>query len=553
MRVVIVGGVAAGPKTAARIVRVCPDAQVTIVEKGEFMSYAGCGLPYYISGVVKEQKELMATPTGVVRDGKFFSKVKNIRVLNHTEAVAIDRAEKLVMLKHADGSGSSLEYDKLVLATGASPVKPPIPGIGLDNIYSLQTIEDAEAIRGQLRQDKKPDAVIVGGGLIGVEMAEALVDCGCRVTMVELMPQVLAMLDPEMAALVQKHLEAKGVKVMTGTKVTGFEGDGKVSHVNTDKGAIDAGMVIMAIGVKPNAKLAAEAGLELGVCGTIKVDDTMRTSAPDIYSAGDCVDCKNIITGKNCYVPLGSTANKQGRVAANNICGVEDHFHGIVGSAICKVFDFAAARTGLGEREAEENGYDVVTCLAPAPDKPHFMPTARPLMLKLIADRKSGRLLGAQAVGPGCADKRMDVAATAIAAGLTVEQVANLDLCYAPPYSPAVDNIITAANVLRNKISGMMTGISSREVKEKLDRGDDFVMLDVRGPAELETMKIDPCVNIPLGALRDRLGELDKEREIVTYCKISLRGYEAALILKHAGFKNVKVMDGGVLMWPYKK
>ena len=363
----------------------------------------------------------------------------------------------------------------------------------------------------------------------------------------------MTMLDPEMAILVQKHFESKGVKVLTNTKVTGFDGDDAVKKVLTDQGELPADMVIMAIGVRPNVKLAENAGLKIGEKGGIVVNEQMQTSNSDIYAAGDCVETTNIITGKSAYVPLGSTANKQGRVAANSICGIEDRFPGICGSAICKVFEFNVARTGLGEQEAKDAGYDVEITLAPAPDKPHFMSTMRPLFLKLIADKKTGKLLGAQAVGPGDGDKRIDIAATAITAGMTLEQVANLDLCYAPPYSPAMDNILTAANILRNKIDGKFVAIRPEEVKAKIDAGEDLVMLDVRSPAELEQMKIEPCVNIPLGQLRKRVNELDKDKEIIVYCKISLRGYEAGLILQDAGFTDVKVMDGGILMWPYKK
>jgi len=555
MKIVIIGGVAAGPKVASKIIRNCPEAEVTIVEKGEFLSYAGCGLPYYISGVVESQKELMATPVGTVRDSVFFQNVKNVKVLNYTEATEIDRKSKKVTIKLQDGSEDCVDYDKLVLATGATPVYPPIPGINLKNIYTLHGVDDAEGIKAQLSDCKAMDAVIVGGGLIGVEMAEALTERGCRVSIVEMLPRILPMLDPEMAILAEKHFEAKGVKILTATKVLGFQGKLDVQQVITDQAIINAGMVILAVGVKPNVVLASSAGLEIGSTGAIQVNPQMQTSDPEIYAAGDCVECVNRITGKPCFIPLGSTANKQGRVAANSICGMDDSFPGVVGSSVCKVFDFSVARTGLSEQDAKDNGFDVVICLAPAPDKAHFMPTMKPLLLKLIADRKTRRLLGAQATGMGVADKRIDVAATAISAGMTVDEVANLDLCYAPPYAPAMDNLITAVNILRNKMDGLLEGITAAEVKAKMDKDDNFVFLDVRTGAELNQMRIDPCLHIPLGKLRSSLEQLEKYKysEIIAFCKISLRGYEAALILKSAGFENVKVMDGGILMWPYKK
>jgi len=554
MKVVIIGGVAAGPKVASRIIRLAPDAEVTIVEKGKLLSYAGCGLPYYISGVVKEQAELMSTPVGVVRDPVFFHKVKNVRVLNQTEAISVDRAGKRAEVKDLNsGEESWLDYDKLVFATGAAPVVPPIPNIELENIFTLHGVHDAEGIKTILSETKARDVVVVGGGLIGVEATEALVESGCRVTVVEMLPQTLSMLDWEIAKLVEQHMESHGVKVLTSTKVQSFEGSGKVERVVTDQGSLTADMVILAIGVRPTTKLAQDAGLEIGTTGAIKVDPRMCTSDPDIYAAGDCVECVDLLTSNACFVPLGSTANKQGRVAANNICGLSDTFPGVLGSTVCKVFDYCVGRTGLTETAAHKLGYETVTALAPAPDKAHFMPGAKPLLLKLVADKKSRRLLGTQATGPGVADKRIDVAAMAITGGMTVDQLANADLCYAPPYAPAMDNIITAANVARNKLDGLMVGVSSAEVHRMMEDGTDFVFLDVRSPAEYEQVRLPRSTLIPLGALRGRTEELRKDKDIIAFCKVSLRGYEAALILKAAGFEKVRVLDGGVVMWPFEK
>ncbi|HAS84355.1 MAG TPA: pyridine nucleotide-disulfide oxidoreductase [Verrucomicrobia bacterium] len=550
MNVVIIGGVAAGPKAASRINRLCADAKVTIVEKGELLSYAGCGLPYYISGVVKESKELMTTSAGTVRDTAFFQNVKNARVLNRTEATAIDRTRKTVHVRNAAGEVQDLPYDKLILATGAESALPPIPGITLDNIFNLKDIHDADRIKAAVEPHKAINAVIVGGGLIGVEVAEAFQEMGCRLTVIEFLPHILSIMDPEMAALVEGHFEAKGVKIQTRTKVLEFKGEGRVERVVTDRGEFPADIVLVAVGVRPSARLAQEAGLVIGPTRAIAVNAQMQTSDPDIYAVGDCAEKVNMITGKPAYVPLGSTANKEGRVAANAICGMPDAFPGILGSAICKVFDFTVARTGLGEKEAREAGYDVVTCLAPAPDRPHFMPTSKPLFLKLIADRASRKLLGGQATGPGNAERRMDIVAMALTAGMTVDQLANADLCYAPPYSPAVDNLITAANILRNIMDGLMSGITPSDVLARREGGESFTLLDVRSPAEVAQMRIDGSLNIPLGALRKRLGDIDRSKPVIAFCKISLRGYEAALILKQAGFTDVKVMDGGILMWP---
>ncbi len=327
LKAVIIGGVAAGPKAAAKIARLDPEAEVTLLEKGKILSYAGCGLPYYVSGVVKEEKDLMSTPIGVVRDAGFFQKVKNVKVLTETEALEIDRVGKRVRARRAgEANDFWLPYDKLVLATGAKPIIPPIPKANLANISALHSLADAERIKALVTQAKGREVVMVGGGLIGVEAVEALFECDCRVTLVEMLPQILPMLDWEMAQLVERHMELYGVKVLTNTKVTAFEGDEVVTGVMTTQGRLPADLVVLGIGVRPNVELARAARLQIGVLGGIKVDETMRTSDPEIYAAGDCVESTNLVTGKPCYVPMGSTANKHGRVAAINICGGHDQF-----------------------------------------------------------------------------------------------------------------------------------------------------------------------------------------------------------------------------------
>jgi rhodanese-related sulfurtransferase len=356
-----------------------------------------------------------------------------------------------------------------------------------------------------------------------------------------------------MARLVERHLESHGVRVLTRTQVSAFEGAGRVSGVLTSQGRLPADLVILGIGVRPQVDLARAAGLQIGATGALLVNDRMQTSDPDIYAAGDCVESRDLVTGQPCFVPLGSTANKQGRVAAINICGGDDRFPGVLGSTVCKVFDFCVARTGLTELAARQSGFQAVTVIVPDADRAHYMPGAKPIMLKLVVDAPSRKLLGAQAVGPGQGDKRMDVAAMAITAGMTVDQLSKVDLCYAPPYSPALDNIITAANVARNKLDGQVVGITPMEVKQRLDAKEDFIFLDVRSPAEHQQERLPGSTLIPLGALRTRLPELSKDREIITFCKISLRGYEAAKILQGAGYERVRVMDGGVATWPFEK
>jgi len=553
MRVVVVGGVAAGPKIAAKIMRLCPDAHVTVVEKGRVLSYAGCGLPYYICGLVKDQSELISTPEGVLRGPAYFEQVKNVHVMNRTEAVKIDRAAHRILVRDLISNEEWwLPYDKLALATGAIPIVPKIPGVHLDHVFTLHGIEHAEGIKAQLAESRAKDVTIVGGGLIGVEMTESLVSAGCRVTLVEMRAQLLPnILDAEMAELVRTHFESKGVRVMLNTRVTGFEGDGEVRAVVTERGRFPADMVIMGVGVRPNVKLAREAGLELGETGAVKVDEHMRTSDPDIYAAGDCVECVDLITGRPAYVPLGSTANKQGRVAAVNICGGEDSFPGVAGTTVCKVFDYTVGRAGLTERQARELGYDVASTLTPGLDRAHFMPNAAMIVTKLVADAGTRRLLGIQVVGPGEAAKRVDVAVTAMTGGMTVDAISKLDLCYAPSYSDALDNLHAACNVMRNKLDGQMVGIAPAEVRRKLEAGENIMLLDVRTHAEFDEARIEGSRHIPVAALRGRLDELPRDRPIVVFSRVSLSAYEASFILKAAGFEDVRVMDGGIVMWTH--
>jgi len=499
----------------------------------------------------------MSTPAGALRDEVFFLNVKNVHVHSRTVATAIDRDGRCVTARGVEsGEERQFPYDKLILATGATPVQPPIDGRDLQNVLTLHGVEDAERMRALLAGRTALDVVIVGGGLIGVEVTESLVHSGCRVTIVEALPQILSPLDAEMAAQVAAHMKSHGVKVLTDTTVTEFrpadDDPTRVGSVVTTGGTVPADMVVVAVGVRPNVALAKECGLEIGETGAIAVDDHLRTSDPAIFAIGDCAQSTNLITGRPAYVPLGSTANKHGRVAAINATGGDDTFPGILGTSICRVFDFNVAVTGLTEREARKGGYDVVTALSPAPDKPHFMPDAKLLMLKAVSDRATRRLLGLQAVGPGDAARAVDVAAMALHAGMTMDALSKVDLAYAPPYAPAMDNVITASDVVRNKLDGVAVGLSPAEVKRRLDAGEDLLLLDVRSPAEVQQVAIPEAVNIPLGALRQRLGELPRDREIVCFCKISLRGYEAALILNEAGC-DASFMDGGVVMWPYER
>ncbi|MDD2897545.1 MAG: FAD-dependent oxidoreductase [Desulfuromonadaceae bacterium] len=551
MRIIVIGANAAGAKAASKAKRINPTADVTLIDRGSFISYGACGIPYFVSDTVADIKELMSTPVGVVRDAQFFKKVKGVTVKTNTEVVSIDRGTKVVHLSETTTSvKTSLEYDRLILAMGSSPFIPNIGNIDLPNILTVKSIEDAELLKNCAISGDS--ACIVGGGLIGLETAEALQQKGMRVTVIEMQEQLLpGVLDREMAFLVKKQLNLQGVRVMTGCKVTGFTGNTAVEKVCIGEQELPADLVVLAPGVTPNVELARAAGIEIGITGAIAVDTRQCTNDPDIFACGDCCETTHLITGNKVHIPLGSTANKQGRVAGINAAGGEATFSGIIGTSILRVFDINAGKTGLTETEALANGFEIETVLSPAHDKAHFFPGAKPIILKLIAEKSSGRLLGLQAVGEGAVDKRLDAAATAITFHATAEQLSQIDLAYAPPYSAAMDNLIVAADILKNKLIGHGRGISPHEVKRKFDDDDDFVLLDVRSPAEHMEIGIEGAKLIPLGMLREKLDELPRDKEIIAFCKVSLRGYEAQKILDAAGFKNTKFMDGGILAWPY--
>ncbi len=558
-KVVIIGGVAAGAKTAARLRRRDPQVEITVLEQGEHLSYGACGLPYYVSDVVKDHEELMSTPLGVIRNAQFFKNVKGFNAIIRTRAEEIDCARKVVRAINVEtGKKEEFPYDKLVLATGGNPVVPPFEGANLRNIFQLSTIEDGRAIKNYVDAGNARNAVIVGAGLIGLEMVEAFKKRGVNVTVVELLDWVLpALLDKDMGLLVGQYLKSEGISVHTSEKVLRFAGqpEGKVQQVITDKNEFPADLVLLSIGLRANVTLAQKAGLDISETHAILVNEFLQTSDPDIYAGGDCVDNSNRLTSKRIYSPMGSAANKHGRFIADHIAGSPSPFPGVIGTAIFKVLNYTVARTGLSEREAANLGYKVQTIICPGPDKPHFYPGANLIVVKLVAATDTGKILGAQIIGPGDVAKRIDVVATALSFGATAAQLATLDLAYSPPFSSAMDTIITAGNVMLNKIEGLAKSVSPLIVKDKLDRGGDFVLLDVRGPQEYDKVRIDhPAVMlIPLGKLREDWTKIPKDKEIIAFCAASLRGYEAQRILEGKGLTNVKFMDGGLAAWPFEK
>jgi NADPH-dependent 2,4-dienoyl-CoA reductase/sulfur reductase-like enzyme/rhodanese-related sulfurtransferase len=558
LKIVVVGGVAAGPKAAARARRCDPQAEITILEKGEFISYAACGLPYLIEGKVPDLKDLLATPAGVMRNADFFQAVKNINVLTGKEATTIDRAQRVVKVRDlATSQEETYPYDRLVLATGAIPVRPPLPGIDLKNVFVIRQPKDGLAILASLEESKPRRAVLIGAGAIGLEVAEALAARGLEVTVIEALDQVFpGLLDFEMGAVLQRHLESHGVKVRTRERVASFAGnqEGRLEKVFTEKGEYPADLAVLAIGVRPNVELARQAGLEIGQTGAIKVDRYLRTSDENIYAGGDCAEAYHRILGRPVFVSSGQIANVQGRIIGTNITGGKVAYQGMVGTGVAKVFDFTVGCTGLTETMAKKEGLDVITVLAPGLDHSHYYPGAKVVGLKMIVERGSDRLLGVQVVGPGDAAKRLDVAAAAITMGAAVSDLTQFNLGYAPPYSVAVDLLVQAAQVVDNKLSGVAQGLSPGEVQELSAQGQDFMLLDVRTPAEFKEVRLKhPKVfAMPLGKLREKAKAFPKDRLYIPFCKFSMRGYEAQKILEELGFTRVQFLDGGVVHWPFE-
>ena len=558
-KIVVLGGSAAGAKAAAKARRLDEFADITLVQKAPDLSMASCGYPYYVGGVFDDRSQLLCTPAGVVRDPVFFQKAKKIRALVETEAVAINRLEKQVVCRNLkSGEEQTIAYDKLIIAVGARANMPPIPGITLNGVTTLVSMADTDYLRAIRDAGQVKKAVVIGGGLIGVEACEALQTSGIQVTVVEAVDQVLTFLDWDLAKLVENHMKAKGAQVLTGVAVKEFVGEhGKLSGVKLADGTLlECGLAVMAIGVRPNNDLAREAKLAIGKFGGITVNQYMQTSDPDIYAAGDCVEIPNRITDEAVFAPMGDLANLEGRVAGENVIrGNSVTFPGTIHTGICKVFDFAAGSTGLSEKTAQRIGLEgYATVVNASPDKPGFM-GAKILISKLLVD-KNQRILGYQCVGLGDVSRQIATAAMAIQGKLAVEDAVNADLPYAPPFSPAIDHFITANHLMQNKLKGRMTGISVQEVRRKIDAGETPFFLDGRNPNEFGEMHLGIGEHlIPLGALRSRLAELpeDKNAEIICFCKISLRGYEAECILRAHGFTNVKVMEGGIMAWPYPR
>ncbi len=539
MKVVIIGGVAGGATAAARIRRLDEQAEIVIFERTNFISYANCGLPYYVGGVIAEEKQLtLQTPES-------FGTRFRIRVCVKHEVLAIHPSRRVVDVKNLKtGEVFEESYDKLLLSPGAKPTQPRLPGVGLKKVFTLRTVEDAVAIRELVLREKPKSVVLAGGGFISLELAENLRGAGCAVTIVQRPKQVMAPLDADMATFIHGELRRNGVQLALGREVEGFrEVGGQVEVLLKDADALRADFVVLAIGVTPESDLAAAAGLKLGVKGSICVNERMETSIPDIYAVGDAVQVTHVLTGEPTVIPLAGPANKQGRIAADNICGGSSVYRGSLGSSILQVFELTAAATGLNEKTAQKAGIDVDYVLLSPMSHAGYYPGAKLMTMKILFEKGTYRLVGAQIVGYEGVDKRIDVLATAIRCGLNAIALKDLELAYAPPYSAAKDPVNMAGFVIENIQKGLVRQWYEREA-DGLPRDGRVTLLDVRTPQEFARGAIPGFINIPVDDLRNRLGELDRAKPVYVICQSGLRSYLATRILAGNGFNCFNFAGG---------
>lgn len=535
MKVLVIGGVAAGTKTAAKLKRENRDLDVTLITKGENISYAGCGLPYYVGGVIENKSDL------IVNTPKSFSDLTQVEVKTGVEALSIDRDKKIVNAINLNNNEEvKFNYDKLVIATGADPVKPPIEGIDLEGVYYMRTPNDAIAVREVVETDNIKRAVVVGGGFIGLEVAENLHEMGVKTTLVEAMDHIMPGFDDEVCSYVEDELMENGIMVLTGERLISIEGDNKVKKVRTDKRAMKADMIVMAVGIRANTKIASDCGLELETNKTIKVNEYMQTNDEDIYAVGDCVTVKNILSGKPTWSPMGSSANKEGRCVAKTISGEKTPFNGVLGTGIVKLLNLNAARTGLTEKDAKDSGYEVESVIVPIDDKAHYYPDSKMIIIKLIADKNSKRVLGAQIFGEGNVDKQIDIVATAITFNATISDLQNLDLAYAPPFSTAIHPLGHVANVLLNKLDGAVKIVRYNDF---IENQEDYKLADVNKTSQLEGIPF-----IDLATLNGKLDGFDYDDKILLVCARGKRAYLAYNRMKHFGYKDIQILEGGLAL-----
>ena len=546
LKIIIIGGVAGGASAAAKARRTDEHAFIQIVERGPYVSFANCGLPYYIGNDIKNRKDLL------LQTPESFWKRFKVHVKTFHEATKIDREKKQIEIKNLKTNEITIEsYDKLILAPGAGAIVPPLPGIKSNNIFTLKTVPESDAIKNYIEQNKPKRAVIIGAGFIGLESAEALIHRGMDVSLIEMAQQILPPFDADIAQLMYQHLIESGLKINLNDGVKAFHGTPMATEVELQSGKrISMDMAILSIGVRPELQLAQNAGLVIGKSGGIEVNEYQQTSDPDIYAAGDAVEIRHLVTKNKTRIPLAGPANKQGRVAGANAAGEKLIFPGAMGTAIVECLGISAAKTGLSEKEAQKEGLNFSVSLTHSLDHAGYYPGAELLHIKLISEKNTGKLLGAQVVGENGVDKRIDVLATALSAEMKVTDLENLDLAYAPQFSSAKDPVIiagfAASNVLRNTVNTL----TCAELQEKMNKKENLQIVDVRTVQEYELGHLDQAILIPVDELRERMCELNPDIETILYCKVGLRGYLAARIMEQNGFKNIKNLTGGLLTCP---
>ena len=539
MKVIIIGGVAAGATAAARIRRLDEKAEIKVFERTGYISYANCGLPYYIGDVITDPAQLtLQTPESFLTRFRIDMKV-------HHEVTAIHPDSKTVSVRNLETGDEFTEaYDKLILAPGAKPAQPKLSGIGIDRLFTLRTVEDTFRIREYIRENRPESAVLAGGGFISLELAENLTGLGMDVTIVQRPMQLMNPFDPEMAAFIHSQMRRHGVKLALGYTVEGFEESGEgVDVLLKDAKPLHADMVIMAIGVTPDTHLAEEAGLELGIRGSIVVNDRMETSVPDIYAAGDAVQVRHFVTGQDAVISLAGPANRQGRIIADNICGGDSRYTGSQGSSVIRIFEMTAAVTGINETGAKNAGIDADSVILSPMNHAGYYPGGSLMTIKAVFEKETYRLLGAQIIGYEGVDKRIDVIATAIRSGMKATELKDLDLAYAPPYSSAKDPVNMAGFMIDNISKGILKQWHLEELQTIMDK-NDVTLLDTRTCEEYERGHIEGFRNIPVDELRDRLDEIDKDNPVYVICQSGLRSYIACRILEGSGFEAYNFCGG---------
>jgi len=558
-KIVIVGGVAAGPKAACHLKRLQPGWDITIVDQDSLISYGGCGIPYYVCGDVSDESELRSTSFHMVRDVDFFENAKGIQVLIRTRALAIDRKNKTVKLENLDsGKQQDLEYDQLMLTTGARPFVLPIGGTDLDGVFTIANLHKAIEIKKRIAAGKVGKAVVIGGGAIGIEMAEALTDLwGVETSLIEFMPQLLPrIVDWQFAAMLKTHLLEKDVAVYTSEGATEIVGDdeGKVVAVKTPYRTLEADLVIMAAGVRPRSELAKEAGLAVAPWGGIVVNNRLQTTDPDIYAAGDCIATTNLVTGKETYAPLGSLANREGRVVGDNMAGIPTTFNGVVGSFIMKAFERCIGATGITYEAAVAEGFDADYALTAPSDRAHFFPGEAIVVFQMVFDKRSRRVLGLQGFGMmnDSISARIDTAAVMISKGATIEDFMLAEMAYAPPFSAAIDSINAVAFVADNICAGRLRTLDIDRFlawMEDFSLEPDWSVLDIRHPLEagpfVEKFGKDKWVEVPYAEVRKRYDEIPDDKTMIIVCDAGTRSYEIQSFLDYIGKKNTMVLSGG--------